>query len=875
MAAAYSAAQSSGAASAPPPPAESPEAAAVRIAQGNAHKLVKLLDMPDVEFANLRPDSRLQKWWDVLGVSKPSDADENTAASVKTLRSIYRANIWLARDGIAWIKNLVAKARLTCSACIMSDSVLGCFHISANKAQRHAEVAKHQNNVADVKARAQSLLTEGPAAVSVGTGAAPTAGVQARMEEERTVKALVVGSLASGAGGGAPLTPHAIPRLLSKSMLELLKGMTGGMPSAPTIINTTVPDAINIIKGRIVSSFEGKKLTMYIDGGAAKNLAYGRKVIVICASAAMATPAVLDVIILECHETAAIQMEQIEKVRIEYKIEKKNVVYVCADNAATNKATVDLLNTMGYKIIYARCLPHTFNLLMKAFMDTFDKKWKMATHLKLLRSFLLAGGGSAKKLLALEYGLAVSNIDFADTRWVSQYKAILYYANKQSPRSLKLARERLQELSDAGDKTAKEALEEPDVPRSVYAIGFDIIEGIAEEDLKKMRSGSELDLSKTKKELLKYFAQSQTYLAFQLMDILFGGSDDSENIATIFKVAQGDPDFAAKLTSRSTGAIPDALSSAKALVVIFTNLDPAIPLDATTLEAELIAKNTASRYEAIHNELMRRWEVRLDELVADAKTINESVLDARKPFDQSEADDWKASEYGDVEENIVPLLLESVKKAAAAVTASEGLIKLRECIAGLNTANAFNMNNKPRYFTDDSKLLEYIGFTGTNYIYSKRESVLLGWRTICDEWEPPVETLSPADNYALWVSRAADPSLDDAMRDICAHAAQMCMRPISSCCCERVYSFLEKMDAADRSNMSKKTLAKLLFINGNSHIIEDIVKTASAVRISAPVKAWKELNRKRSAEALRASDAKKQGLFPLASGPSSKRTKRG
>ena len=90
------------------------------------------------------------------------------------------------------------------------------------------------------------------------------------------------------------------------------------------------------------------------------------------------------------------------------------------------------------------------------------------------------------------------------------------------------------------------------------------------------------------------------------------------------------------------------------------------------------------------------------------------------------------------------------------------------------------------------------------------------------------------------------------MRYISAHAAKMCMRPISASCCERVYSFLEKMDGADRSNMKKATLAKLLFINGNSHIIEDIVKTASAKRIAAPVDARKELTMKRAAASFKA-----------------------
>ena len=233
-------------------------------------------------------------------------------------------------------------------------------------------------------------------------------------------------------------------------------------------------------------------------------------------------------------------------------------------------------------------------------------------------------------------------------------------------------------------------------------------------------------------------------------------------------------------------------------------------------------------------------------------TIDESILDASKTFDQREADEWIASEYTDVEEKSAPLLLDSVKKSAAAVTGSEGLKKLNECIAGLNTSTVFNRNVQPKNIADDGKLLEYLGFSGENFIFSKRESILLGWRTYCDEWEAPAEPLSPAGNHAQWASQAANAELEDTVRDICAHAAKMCMRPISASCCERIFSFLEKMDGADRSSMKKDTLAKLLFINGNSHIIEDIVKTSSAKRIAAPVQARHELQRQRAAASFKA-----------------------
>lgn len=84
------------------------------------------------------------------------------------------------------------------------------------------------------------------------------------------------------------------------------------------------------------------------------------------------------------------------------------------------------------------------------------------------------------QLLALEYGIAVSGIDFTDTRWASLIKAILYIANKQSPADLQKARDRLQELADAGDATAKDALEEEDVSLVIFNVLYAFIESISE-----------------------------------------------------------------------------------------------------------------------------------------------------------------------------------------------------------------------------------------------------------------------------------------------------------------------------------------------------------------------------------------------------------
>jgi hypothetical protein len=219
-----------------------------------------------------------------------------------------------------------------------------------------------------------------------------------------------------------------------------------------------------------------------------------------------------------------------------------------------------MLNTKGFNITYARCLPHCINLVIVAFMDAIDKKFRISTNLKSFRGFLLAGGGSAKKLLAVEYGFTVSGIDFSDTRWASLIKAICYAASKQTVKNLADARLRLTELAEGGDKTAKDALEEPDNARTVFNVLYDFVESVSEDDLEKRKGSREEDLSATKAKLLKYFASPLNFAAFQLVDILFGGDarEGTEKVTTIVSLTQGNANWGPHLRSSVTGTVSTA-----------------------------------------------------------------------------------------------------------------------------------------------------------------------------------------------------------------------------------------------------------------------------------------------------------------------------
>lgn len=73
---------------------------------------------------------------------------------------------------------------------------------------------------------------------------------------------------------------------------------------------------------------QGVKLTLYIDGGKS-HLAYGRKVMVVCASSLeWEHDILLDVLILEGHESGETNADQIEALCEKYSIDKLDVWYV-------------------------------------------------------------------------------------------------------------------------------------------------------------------------------------------------------------------------------------------------------------------------------------------------------------------------------------------------------------------------------------------------------------------------------------------------------------------------------------------------------------------------------------------------------------------
>lgn len=89
------------------------------------------------------------------------------------------------------------------------------------------------------------------------------------------------------------------------------------------------------------------------------------------------------------------------------------------------------------------------------------------------------------------------------------------------------------------------------------------------------------------------------------------------------------------------------------------------------------------------------------------------------------------------------------------------------------------------------------------------------------EWKKPASALSPTAVCAFW--RAHVNGAHASLRALGKLALKEFSRPISSACCERIFSYLTHMDANDRQTMGKDLLAMLLFLRGNWQLVQTMV----------------------------------------------------
>lgn len=508
----------------PDPAAPAPTPGEVRRAiAGNLSSFFRVMDLSDQDVKSLplekaRQLQRLQLHA-LLGVQErlingPADA----VTSFTKLRDIFLRFPWIKRDGD--ITKHLSTMRVVCDVCYLYNSKVTAVILRAQKLKNHEDKSKtHKRALArtiDLREKAAAASDRGvgvvgaasgatrvaglppPAAAASSGGAAfpaspPLSGVKRRRQARLVdvgmaevsaaaavdrARALFVAMMVAGGRGAAGIPYSSIPLLLSTDALRLLRAMPAGIPAASTIRTNDVPKAVLEVKAWIKSELREKVIALAIDGGSS-HLVNGMKVVAVTAvSPALQHDVLIGLDIRVGHEDAKSQAAFLLQLKEEYGLDTGCVPYLAADNASVNPSTARVLRKGGWQIEHVRCVPHCLNLVIRAFCDVFSDTFGMQSHLRDIRSFILAGGGNSRRALLVEWGVTLSGIDFADTRWSGFVQAVVYMMSVQSTAELAAAAKRLKELAAAGDKTAEEALDADDAPQIHWNAVYEAIEEI-------------------------------------------------------------------------------------------------------------------------------------------------------------------------------------------------------------------------------------------------------------------------------------------------------------------------------------------------------------------------------------------------------------
>jgi hypothetical protein len=743
-------------------------AAVLKKANANAHELTRMLTMTDAEF-KLHAQ---KKWWEVLDVSEgelPGTARKsNVIKQLGTLRNTFNApgNAYLTSSGPDWIGALLT-GKVLCSLCHRRNKSHGIVQLSVDKVVRHMDGKKPHGKALAALGRIRS---QQPKIYDAGAGGAQhTAAILAAENEDRRHLALVAGSLVAGGDGAAGLKVSSIPALFDLRMLRMLASLRGGMPVASTLRTSVLPDAMALLKARFVEELRNTPVSIACDGGgchkaaAAKVLCFVASSLVPLPSGAQRPDRLLRVEVQRSHETGKSLAASIASVCNEYQIRKEDLFYIVADNASVNPAAVKELQATGFNVRYARCLPHSLALVIKAFLDVFDKELKLSTNLKEFRGFLTAGGGRGRRGLALEHGIKCCKIDFCETRWASFLKALLALANLQTPDDLKAARKELQAIFDeAPTDELKEVLAEEDVPRMLFNVIYEFLEAISESDLAARKNvgdeinGAEADLPKLRKKLLKFFSSISVFAGLQVIDIVMGGNkaEGVPSTPTLMTLTQGAPGYAAKLKISATGNVPDATQASRSMIRVMKGLlwearwggykwPPVLEDAEGDDDSERGAKQLViEKLERVEKELRGRLRVQADAVIANARASDEPLVLGNDTFDEDQVPIFLTSTVA-MWEKVVPRTMELLQTACAAVDGAAGLKKLEECVAALEASSVFSLNERPRSFEREPGLAKHLGCEGASL--SAFAAIEEGWGHYEDSWRKPKPAASPLE----------------------------------------------------------------------------------------------------------------------------------
>jgi len=175
--------------------------------------------------------------------------------------------------------------------------------------------------------------------------------------------------------------------------------------------------------------------------------------------------------------------------------------------------------------------------------------------------------------------------------------------------------------------------------------------------------------------------------------------------------------------------------------------------------------------------------------------------------------------FQDEQKLLYPLVekavLDCLVKACKKVDGCAGLEKLEECVQALEFSQKFDCNMLPPTLKSDTAILKHIGQADASVAVSGL--LVAGWKAYVESWAKPAEVLKPRAVCAFWQSFIDGDNLS--LRALGKLALKEFSRPISSACCERIFSYLTHMDVSDRATMKRETMGMLLFIRGNWKLV--------------------------------------------------------
>jgi hypothetical protein len=225
---------------------------------------------------------------------------------------------------------------------------------------------------------------------------------------------------------------------------------------------------------------------------------------------------------------------------------------------------------------------------------------------------------------------------------------------------------------------------------------------------------------------------------------------------------------------------------------------------------------------------LRERLVRQSTAVADrARNCEERLCLHKKKcaceWDLLEFEGKDVPNFMEAQEEIYPAVEKAVLaclvRACKAVDACAGLKKLEECVAALEVSQIFDCNQCPQHIDRDADILAHLGASQVHFLIAT--PLIAGWRSYVAAWKKPAEPLNPRAVCAFWRAYASGPNAS--LSALGRLAIKEFSRPISSACCERIFSYLTHMDTSDRQTMSKELLTRLLFLRGNWRLVQDMV----------------------------------------------------